>query len=233
VLWHTDLHLGNIFVCSDDPTSIEAIIDWQSSQIAPLFIQARFPEFLVPPRDYTPGTSVPTLPEKFDELSPEQQAEAMEDKQRATLSKYYEMSTLAHSKRVYDAMKLDRRLWEPFTCSQLFSGGSMVPLRNCLIRISQDWTLLGLPDHCPFEFTPEELEKHSGQVAQYEDQQYLWNLAKTQLHTDDAGWVPMERWELTKTLNKHLFNKFVQTMSEELSPEVASKRWPFPPKDEA
>src|SRR5699024_6672486 len=54
--WHTGLHLGNILVSSDDPTTIEGIIDWQSVQIAPLFIQARFPEFLGPPKDYKPGT---------------------------------------------------------------------------------------------------------------------------------------------------------------------------------
>lgn len=27
VLWHTDLHLGNIFVSRDEPTTIEGIID--------------------------------------------------------------------------------------------------------------------------------------------------------------------------------------------------------------
>jgi hypothetical protein len=50
VLWHTNLHLGNIFVSPDDPTTIKAIIDWQSSQVTPLFIQARFPDFLTPPK---------------------------------------------------------------------------------------------------------------------------------------------------------------------------------------
>ena len=40
VLWHSDLHLGNIFVSPDELGTIEGIIDWQSSQILPLFIQA-------------------------------------------------------------------------------------------------------------------------------------------------------------------------------------------------
>ena len=43
VLWHTDLHLGNIFVSPDLPGTIEGIIDWQSSQIYPLFIQGSIP----------------------------------------------------------------------------------------------------------------------------------------------------------------------------------------------
>jgi hypothetical protein len=137
-LWHTDLHLGNIFVSSDDPTIIEGIIDWQSAQVAPLFIQARFPEFLRPPKDYNSGTEIPTLPDNFNELDSEQKEQATREKILASQSKYYEMSCLATSKRVYDALKLDRMLWEPFTCCQLFSNGSMVPLRNSMIHISQD-----------------------------------------------------------------------------------------------
>lgn len=29
VLWHTDLHMGNIFVAEDDPAVIVSLIDWQ------------------------------------------------------------------------------------------------------------------------------------------------------------------------------------------------------------
>jgi hypothetical protein len=229
VLWHTDLHLGNIFVSGDDPTNIEGIVDWQSSCVAPLFIQAHFPVFVEPPKGYNPGLAVPSLPENFDELSPEQQQQAMKDKDRASQSKYYEMSTLGYNKRVYDAMKLDRRLWEPFTCCRLFSSGSLVPLRNCLIRISQDWAQLGLPGHCPFEFTDEELRRHEELVTRYQDRLYLWDLAKSQLGTDDTGWVPVERWEATKEMNRYLLDMFIETMSDELSPEGALNKWPFPP----
>ncbi|PGH23787.1 hypothetical protein AJ80_02217 [Polytolypa hystricis UAMH7299] len=70
-LWHTDLHLGNIFVFLDYPTIIEGVIDWQSVQVAPLFIQAQFPEILRPPKGYNPGIEVPSLPDNFDELDPE------------------------------------------------------------------------------------------------------------------------------------------------------------------
>lgn len=145
VVWHTDLHLGNIFVSPDEPAIIEGIIDWQSSQTCPLFIQARFLEFLMPPKDYTFGYDLPGLPNYFDDLSPEQQVQATDEKELASRSKYYEMSSLAHNQHVYNAMKLDRRLWEPFTFCQLFSQCSLVPLRECLIRLSQDWSLLGLP----------------------------------------------------------------------------------------
>ncbi|KAL2018065.1 hypothetical protein VTK56DRAFT_1297 [Thermocarpiscus australiensis] len=36
-LWHNDLHDENIFVNPAEPTQITAVIDWQSTQAAPLF----------------------------------------------------------------------------------------------------------------------------------------------------------------------------------------------------
>jgi len=39
-IWHTDLHLGDIFVSQDSPPQILSLIDWQSVPIAPLFLQA-------------------------------------------------------------------------------------------------------------------------------------------------------------------------------------------------
>ncbi|KAH2674834.1 hypothetical protein KXV96_000920 [Aspergillus fumigatus] len=97
VIWHTDLHLGNIYVSSDDPTTIEG-----------------FPEFLRPPKNYSTGTEIPSLPENFEELDPDQKERVAEEQTLAAQSKYYEMSCLAYNKPIYDAMKLDRRLWEPF-----------------------------------------------------------------------------------------------------------------------
>ncbi|KAL1874972.1 hypothetical protein Plec18167_005640 [Paecilomyces lecythidis] len=36
-IWHDDLHLENIFVNPDDPSDILAFIDWQSTELAPLY----------------------------------------------------------------------------------------------------------------------------------------------------------------------------------------------------
>lgn len=65
----------------------------------------------------------------------------------------------------------------------------------------------------------------------YEDMLYLWDIVKTQLCTDDSGWVPMDRWEETNYMNQKLFDMYIETMSEELSLGAASGKWPFPPKN--
>lgn len=45
-LWHPDLQLENILVDPKNPTQVVGIIDWQAVEVAPLFAQARRPDFL-------------------------------------------------------------------------------------------------------------------------------------------------------------------------------------------
>ncbi|CEL03733.1 hypothetical protein ASPCAL04879 [Aspergillus calidoustus] len=165
----------------------------------------------------------------MDSLTPEEQEQAKTNYELASQSKYYEMACLAYNKHVYDAMKLDRRLWEPFVCGQLGFHGSLVPIRECLIQLSKDWSLLDLHGDCPFQITENERTTHEKQKSKYEDTLYLWDLVKSQLHTDNSGWVPHSRWEITAQANKELFEMYLETMSEELTPEAARRTWPFPP----
>ncbi|EED12498.1 conserved hypothetical protein [Talaromyces stipitatus ATCC 10500] len=187
VIGHTNLHLGNIYVSREDPTLIEGIIDWQSTQVAPLLIQARFPGFLRPPKTYESGTEVPSLSTSFDELGPSEKAKITSENELASRSKYYEMSCLAYNKRVYNAMELDRRLWGPFTCCQLFFKWQLGSTTKLSGSHFQDWNVFDLPENC----TQEELQGYDEQVVQYQDRLYLWDIAKTQLCTADSGWVPM------------------------------------------
>jgi hypothetical protein len=113
VLWHPALHLENIIVSADNHTQIEGITGWRFSQVLPIFLQARFPEFLEPPTLYQFGDSLPSL-SGFNEMSPEKKAEALERKKLAAQCKYYEACLAEGNKLANDAMMLDRGLVEPF-----------------------------------------------------------------------------------------------------------------------
>lgn len=115
--------------------------------------------------------------------------------------------------------------------SFLPSNGSLVPLRNSLIRIAEDWELLGLSGSSPFQFNEEKLKRHDEQAQFYEYSLSLWDLVKEQLGTDRSGWIHSEDWDSVNKRNKYLYNMFIDTMSEEISAEEAAKRWPFLPKD--
>ncbi|KAL5427990.1 hypothetical protein PMIN04_000937 [Paraphaeosphaeria minitans] len=67
-VWHTDLHMGNIYVSDEEPTQIVSLIDWQSIMISPLFYQVRFPEFISIGEDYELRSEIPTLPENINEI---------------------------------------------------------------------------------------------------------------------------------------------------------------------
>ncbi|KAF7578401.1 hypothetical protein PtrM4_026410 [Pyrenophora tritici-repentis] len=69
VLWHTDLHMGNIYSKPEEPNKICSLIDWQSIVVSPLYLQARFPEFLSVDDDYVLGlTEKPKLPQDYQDM---------------------------------------------------------------------------------------------------------------------------------------------------------------------
>ncbi|KAF2722987.1 phosphotransferase family protein [Polychaeton citri CBS 116435] len=84
-VWHDDLHEENIFVDADDPTVIMAIIDWQSTYIAPLFDHTMLPGFLNYDGPAVQGMERPAPPEL---------PEAMDSDEKAALWKLYEEQVL-------------------------------------------------------------------------------------------------------------------------------------------
>ena len=153
-IWHPALRLENILVSAEDPTHIKGIVGWRASQISPLFLQARFLEFLATPTFYNFGDDLPSL-SGFSELSSDEQCRALKIQDLVARSQYYEMCVkpnddmcVEDNDLVYAAMKLDRSLSGPFRFCQLSSTGDLAPLRNCLISISKGWATLcgrGLP----------------------------------------------------------------------------------------
>lgn len=227
VLWHTDLNAGNIFVSTDNPTVIEGVIDWQSSQVAPLLLQCRVPAFLDAPENYIKGGQVPKLPEDFEQLDPVQQQRATWERDLARRWKAYEAYTCIRNRDVYNALVLDRRLWEPLNRCGGWSNDSIVPLRGSLIRLARDWVSLGLSGDCPLAFTHAQLAKHDEESLKYKDMMRVRSIAKEQLDTDDEGWVSLPEWESVVAANRELLNMFIETMADEISREEALKMWPF------
>ncbi|KAI7183252.1 hypothetical protein KC316_g8072 [Hortaea werneckii] len=73
-LWHGDLHSENVFVNPLKTTEVTAIIDWQATEIAPLFVQTRQPHFMDYEGPQLPGTGRPHLPVDYEQLPSAEQA---------------------------------------------------------------------------------------------------------------------------------------------------------------
>lgn len=145
IIWHTDLHLGNIYVSEEDPTQIVSIIDWQSVSVGPLFLQATWPQFLKPNDDYICGAVQPQLPNNFDELDETEKQFAISTRDDALITKSYELrSSLYNNRDVYRSLNLHPVFREIFIrCGEASKEGT-TGLRACLAEFYRSWSMLGL-----------------------------------------------------------------------------------------
>lgn len=104
-LWHGDLHVENIFVNPEAPTEIVGIIDWQSTQVAPLFYQARQPYFLDHEGVQVSGLERPQLPENFETLDNDAKKEANSLYFKQCLSALYRKFVYKYIPRLYSALE--------------------------------------------------------------------------------------------------------------------------------
>lgn len=221
-LWHTDLHMGNIFVSPDEPSRIVSFIDLQGMLVLPAFLQARWPIFLKPwqESEYVRGPVQVKLPDDFDQLDEEGKKAALNVWEQDMLAKTYEIATYLENRPAYTAMNVPRVFRELFVrCGEVSEMG-VLPLRECLKEISQSWSDLGFSGECPFSFTEEEIEIHERQFAGYEDWHQVQALARECLDTDAEGWIsPQLDFENTRNLNKQLQDIYIRHIAGKKTPK--------------
>ncbi|BCS09290.1 phosphotransferase enzyme family protein [Aspergillus luchuensis IFO 4308] len=228
-LWHTDLHMGNIYVAPDHRTQIVSVIDFQSISVMPLFLQSRWPEFLKPPDNYTQGFTSPELPDGYDNMDDESKLLARREWSQAKLAKAYEVSTYLEDRPAHTARNVPRVFRELFTrCGEVSEVG-VIPLRARLIEIFQNWSSLGFIGSCPYSFSEEDIQTHEQQFADYQAWHEVQHLAQECLDTDAEGWISPELdIEEKRRQNRELLAMFIERMAGEKSPEEARQMWPFP-----
>lgn len=229
-LWHTDLHMGNIFVAPDERSRIVSLIDFQSASVLPAFLQAQWPVFLRPPRnyDYMKGIFKPDLPSDFDKLDEESKIIALREWSQVKLAKAYEVSTYLEDRVAHNAMNVPRVFQELFTrCGEVSEVG-IVPLRACLIEIFQNWAGLGFSGTCPFSFSQAEIDMHECQFAEYKAWHEVQALAEECLDTDAEGWIaPQLDMNEKRKQNEELMALYIEKVAGERSEEEAKAMWPF------
>jgi hypothetical protein len=83
VLWHRDLHCGNIFISSIG--TITSIIGWQGTAVLPRFLQAKIPQFLEVDSD----SLLLELPDQFFSMPEPNQTKIWNDSRQSMLQQYY------------------------------------------------------------------------------------------------------------------------------------------------
>lgn len=228
-LWHTDLHLGNIYVSPSSPTQITSLIDWQSLSLLPLFHQLRFPEFLSLPEDYEIGGPVPQRPENLHEQSEDDRLLAEYEHKQTCLGRAYEAASGFKNKQVHRARLVPWFFKDFFSRISEVAEEGPAPLRACLIEMSKVWDEAGFAGTCPIQFTAAELANHEREYEDYEIHQRIQDIARDVLDTDSEGWIPPGiDIDAKRQQNQELLQLMMDKSAEYgKTPEEVRQMWPF------
>ncbi|KAL8708512.1 MAG: hypothetical protein Q9225_007589 [Loekoesia sp. 1 TL-2023] len=239
VLWHHDLHSGNIFVDPDDPTHITCIIDWQSIHISPLFRHVIRPDFLnfEGPKPLLgmvgDARRPPELPSNFQDLAPEEQRAAETLVRHQSLYKMYEIYSAKENNSVYKALLHQQTLRCQLINYAAITGYHTEPfVKARLIEVSDAWEKIVGPGgpRCLLHYSEHERKACEEELTKWEDCCTLLDSIQDSLGVPAAwdGAVSNEKYlEMREKLQivREEFLEFMANDGEERAQWV--KAWPY------
>jgi hypothetical protein len=193
LLWHKDLHFGNIFVSPEG--KITCIVDWQGTDILPVFLALRIPQFI----DVESDALLLELPEDFSEM-PEATRTAVWERYRQSMLRQYYLSDLGESVPDLAALLTDKQLAPIRKQVELFARITSrqdidaLFLRETLLRIQRHWPGFIGDGHeaieCPIKIEGEELKNHQKDGRRHNEFQDL--LKSRNIPVAEEGWVPAD-----------------------------------------
>jgi hypothetical protein len=201
VLWHTDLHAGNIMIKPEGTPDVVAIIDWQGMGVAPLFMQSVFAKFVRYSGDdrivLPPGIKIPTLPPDFAQYSEDEQTYIKGQLRLGIFHKCYEASIIRHSpfQHVVHEYPHMEHVMSPFYSSSRTWYEGAHRLLQYLIEMQECWNDIAPGQAFPVLWNEQDIERHRKEYARlkaYDDR--VSRLAKD-LELDGDAWVSNERYE--------------------------------------
>jgi len=160
-LWHGDLHVANIFVDPNEPTKVLGSIDWQSTEIAPLYFLGRQPQIIDYDGPPVIGLERPKQPDNIKRLTGSAiKAATMLYLQQSLCSLY---NTLTHHR--------NPRLYAAFDFQQTTGYLLLLLARNILVDgeasylrqvadLEAIWNTLPGYDGTPYPFSFTKQERH-------------------------------------------------------------------------
>lgn len=168
ILWHTDLHFGNIMISPTGPAHITGIIDWQNLSTGPYFSKACLASCMLFRGEFVQSQPLiwwPQLPDNFDDLSPERQKDARIQVWHGQRLKRYEAKVYKQNEglRLNAMITAELDLVESLLLHIPLAShyGGLISLRESVRRIWSQWTRISPPGTpCPINFTEDEIKDH-------------------------------------------------------------------------
>ncbi|PIA89672.1 Altered inheritance of mitochondria protein 9, mitochondrial [Cercospora beticola] len=234
-IWHSDLHVENIFVDPDEPTRITSIIDWQSSEVAPLYIHARQPYLMDYDCDDTLSLERPRKPDYYSELSPGEKQRADQLLFDRSLCVLYRILV---SKTVPDIWKcLQFRQTTAFdlilTARNLLTDGEAVYLAHALELLEDGAPISGVEDQSttlPISFSAEEKKQIMSDIEAATLGMRAMSGIKDALGDlfPERGIVKSERYDEAKDALQQMKEQVIEQFAHSEEERAAWMRsWPF------
>lgn len=220
VLWHSDLHTDNIFVDPNDPAKIIGVIDWQSTHLSPLFLQARTPSLLGFDGDLPESFDI-KLPENFDFLSREEQENAKKLRSMQSLYKLYDVACFKINHNAYLAMETRKTLGSQITglIGSVFSDGEPY-IQELLLSVQANWEPLlkgtkheGTP--CPLNYSTQTQEANRVELEKWKHSIQLMDSFMREIGAYGGwdGWVSTSEYDDMKARFHAARDRFIQRES--------------------
>jgi hypothetical protein len=166
-IWHSDLHVANIFVDPSEPTKIVSIIDWQSTEIAPLYIQARQPHIIDYEGPPLYGLERPQPPKDLERLDVREKKKAESIYLQRSLCSLYNTLTHHQNPKLYAALQFQDTT--SYTLLLLARNLLIDGEASYLLQVSEfesKWKDLPGAKGCayPFKFSAKEREEMEADV---------------------------------------------------------------------
>lgn len=172
ILWHNDLHLFNIFVDKNQPSTITGIIDWQSVHLSPAFLQVHYPALIDHDGPQLDGFVEPKLPLNYKDLDPPARKAAKELHVAQSLHMLYRIWTQKQAPDLVRTFAYRNTL----PCEILALAGSVFDdgeayLQSLLARCTdaETWAKISKSQHgCPLSYSDAEMTKQAEAMAKWE-----------------------------------------------------------------
>jgi hypothetical protein len=235
-LWHNDLHYQNIFVDLEKPWEISSIIDWQSSDLRPLFDHVQKPFFLDHEGPPLKLRERPKLPENFSEMSPEAQKEAENLHYLMEMSAYFKLLTYRDTRTLYHAMEFaETKSFEMMQLVQKLAEDGEAMYQWLVKGLEEEWSNLpgvraaGNPSF-PFHFSSEEANTIDQDAADSELGMELMSSLKVSLGDlcPDRGMVRQDSYDAARALLRQKKEELMAQLGcSEDERRVWDHCWPF------
>ena len=195
VLWHTDLHGGNIMVRPEGTPDMLGVLDWQGMGVAPLFLQSVFAKFARYTGDdrivIPPGVQNPLLPPNFDEYPEDEQAYLKSQLYLAILHKRYEFLIIYHSPyqhAVHEYPNMEHLLPPFYSASRTWYEGAH-HLFQYLVEMQEGWNDIAPGTPFPVRLHKQDIERHHKEYARLKKYDERKSSIARELKLEGDGWV--------------------------------------------